>query len=205
MRRPGRRLLLTGVVLALPVPIALGLSLVAVAATQPDGPITGPPAAVISVLLVALVLVAGLGVLLTAIGLVTFLASRPQANAEAHALLRHARDAATTPHDAAAVQSSSVPGRSWRRVLPGLAVGVPVLLAYVAARLAGAPTPSLVLLVVVAAVAGVGTAYVLRARRARQHLVDQSLKVPGDVDDEPALNRRAWGPCDGREAFRYRD
>lgn len=190
-RRPGVRLLVAGLVLVLPVPIALGLALIAVGASQPDGTITGAPATVIAVLLVALLLAAGLGVLLTAIGLVIFLASRPRANAEARALLRHARDAATTPEAAAALQSAPVPGRSWRRALPVLVIAVPVLTAYVIARTSGAPTPPLVLLVLVTAIAWAVTTYLLRRRRAASALVAQSLRSPDDRDDQPALDRRS--------------
>lgn len=50
------------------------------------------------------------GAITAVIGTVQFVASRRRVNAEAHARLLGARDAATTTSEAAVVQSTTVPG-----------------------------------------------------------------------------------------------
>ena len=193
-RRPGVRLAVTGCVLVVPVPVLCFLTITLLVAATGDGPrhtATGLPAALAMALLVAGAVSFVAGALLTVIGAVAFLGSRPQANAEAHARLRLARDTATTPGVAAALQMSTVPGRGWRRVLPFAPVAGPLAVAVVSDKVGLDTLGRWALIAVVP-----GAVWIVLRQVRRQQVVGAALRQQGlrddvDPDDQPAVDRRA--------------
>jgi hypothetical protein len=182
-----------GLALALAVPIALLVAIlgITVAATPDGATLTGAPATVLTVMLLAVPVAFVVGALTAVVGATRILASRRRVDAEAHARLRGARDTARTSAEAARVQSTRVPGRWWRRRLRLTLTAGPLVLAFFVHQ-AGATTASQWL--VAAAVPGallLVRGAVVRRRAVRATFARQNLSYLGDDgDDEPALARR---------------